>query len=115
MAAARLPFHASISSSRESSPRRKTKNANTGDKPAPGPSEPAYREVGLGLTWSFALGAFGTGSIVSFEPELDKKDQPTSKLEISSRNKTRKLGQESEPTPEKGDAPAKTPSRGVSV
>ena len=92
----------------------KTKDAEPGDKPAPGPAEPAYWEVGLGLTWSVALGAFGTGSIVSFEPEFDKKDQPTSKLEIAVKA-TRKLGQGSEPTPEKGDAPAKKPSRGVSL
>ena len=95
-------------------PEEKDKDAETGDKPAPGPAEPAYWEVGLGLTWSVALGAFGTGSIVSFEPEFDKKDQPTSKLEIAVKA-TRKLGQGSEPTPEKGDAPAKKPSRGVSL
>ncbi len=89
-------------------------DAEAGDKPDPEPAEPAYFEVGLGLTWSVALGAFGTDSLVSFEPELDKEDQSTSKLEIAV-TATRRLGQGNKPTPEKGDAAAKKPSPGVSL
>lgn len=84
----------------------------TGDQPDP--EKPAYWEVGLGLTWSVALGPFGAGSFVSFEPDRDDEDKSISKLEIAV-NATRRLGKDDEPGEENGDAPSEAPSRVVNL
>ncbi|MCP4381803.1 MAG: hypothetical protein GY798_10400 [Hyphomicrobiales bacterium] len=78
-------------------------DAEADGNPDPQSEEPAYWEVGLGLSWSVALGPFGTGSLVSFAPVLDDDDVSTSKLEIEVKA-TRKLGQQTNPTPEDEEA-----------
>ena len=92
-----------------------------GDEPEPKPEKPAYWEVGLGLTWTVPLGAFGEGALVSFAPKFDH-GKSTSKLEIAVKA-TKTLGQRQAPAaekdkaspPERGEASADKPSSGVSL
>ena len=92
-----------------------------GDEPEPEPEEPAYWEVGLGLTWTVPLGAFGEGALVSFAPKLDH-EKSISKLEIAV-TATKTLGQRQAPAaekdkaspPEKDQAPADKPSSSVTL
>ena len=78
-------------------------------------AEPAYWEVGLGLTWTVPLGPFGTDSLVAFAPALDDDGKSMSKLEIAVKSTRRLGGGSEEPAKEDADAaapaePARSPS-----
>ena len=90
------------------------KDPEAGDKPEPEPAKPAYWEVGLGLTWTVPLDAFGKDALVSFAPKLDDDKKSTSKLQIAVKA-TKTLGRGDAPAREKGEAPPNKSSSGVTL
>ena len=110
----RIDFIVSRKQPKEKEKDEPKKEPEAGDDPDPAPTEPAFWEVGLGLTWSIALGAFGKDALVSFAPKLDDDKKSTSKLEIAVKA-TKTLGQGDAPAREKSEPPPKKPSSGITL